>query len=314
MQKKILVPYDFSETSQQALETGIALSLKYKATLVVLHVIERTFNDEFVGLLWPTEDLNFQLKQKIESEIENRMQAYSGKIQTEIIINLGRAYIEILRTVEKEKIDLVVIGTHGRTGLKHSLLGSVAEKVIQRSPVPVLIQRGKGHYLPKKILIPIDFSEASQAGFDQGLKWAKDFDAEIHLLHVVDLYDLYTYDTMCIPIDRRAFEASLIKEGKTKLLKWQQKISTPHHEQVRIGNPILEIQKVIQENSIDLVVLATHGRTGLKHFFLGSVAEQVVRSSPCAVLTVRPTGFLESNFKLFEDADALEDYMKNRNV
>lgn len=307
--KRILVPYDFSETSQQALEKGIFLSLKYKATLVVLHVIEKTFNDEFVGILWPPKDLSTQLKKKIQSEIDRRTSEHSEKIQNEILIGMGRAYVEILRSLEKENIDLVVIGTHGRTGFKHFRLGSVAEKVVQHSSVPVLIHRGESK-APKRVLIPVDFSENSKEGFHLGLKWASDLQSEIYLLHVVGLQDLYSYKDLFIPVEP-SIEEALKMEAQEKLKDWAKEIKTPFHQEVRIGNSFLEIEAAIQNQNIDLVVLATHGRTGLKHFLMGSIAEQVVRHSPCSVLTIRPAAFVQPAIKFFENQEAFDEYMKS---
>ncbi len=309
--KRILVPYDFSETSQQALEKGIFLSLKYKATLVVLHIIEKTFNDEFVGMLWPPKELSSQLKQKIQSEIEKRVPKHSEKIQTEILIQVGRAYVEILRTLEKEKIDLIVIGTHGRTGFKHFRLGSVAEKVVQHSSVPVFIHRGEAR-APKRILIPVDFSENSKEGFRLGLKWASDLQSEIYLLHVVGLQDLYSYKDLFLPVEP-SLEEALKKEAQEKLKAWSKEIQIPFHQEVRIGNPFLEIKAAIENQNIDLVVLATHGRTGLKHFLMGSIAEQVVRHSPCSVLTIRPAAFVQPAIKFFDNEEAFDEYMKSCN-
>ncbi len=309
--QNILVPYDLSEISRQALQRGIVLSLKKGATLWVLYVMEPSSHQEIFKHI-PAKDLKARLQQKIQTEIRDFISKEDQtKIKTKVLIQIGKPAIEILKTAEKEKADLIVLGTHGRSGVKHFLLGSVTERVVQRSNVPVLIHRGGIQSLPKKILIPIDFSESSQEALETAVQWAADLKAEIYLLHTIDLVDLYSYNVLSIPVDAPALGKVLKKEAHEKLGLWANKISTPHHLEVSIGNPVSEIQESIRKHSIDLVILATHGRTGLKHFLMGSVAEKVVHSASCSVLTVRPAQFSQSHLQFFKDSDELDEYMKS---
>lgn len=295
--KKILIPYDFSETSQAALKQGILLSRKLQANLLVLYVLEKTPNEEILKLTFPSGDLRSKLENKIQGELRSLVNAEpESKISIETRVVVGKPAVEILLMTEKEKADLVVMGSHGHTGLKRLWLGSVTERVVQRAKIPVLVHRGKTEIAPTRILIPIDFSEYSKEGLELGLQWAKIFNAKPYFFHVIILQDLYSFKDLFVPINS-SIEEALKEEARIKLADWTKEINMDHHLEIKMGNPSLEIEREVHAHSIDLVVLATHGQTGLKHFLMGSVAEQTVRHSPCSVLTVRPAEFYESTFK-----------------
>ncbi|MFO1518613.1 MAG: universal stress protein [bacterium] len=309
--KKILVPYDFSENSRPALDTALQLALKHEASLLILTVIERTPDDEVLKLIVLPKDLQSRLKQKIHEEIHSLVpEAQRSKIHFEAVVKRGKAPVEILLAAEKEGADLIVMGTKGITGLKHVLLGSVAEKVIRQAGVPVWVCRGSGATLPKKILVPVDFSDYSRDALKLAMEYGSHFGAELFLLHVVDLRDLYAFDLVALET-KPSLEDELKKQARERLSQWGKAVTLSHHPEVRLGSPVVEIQEAVRQNQIDLVVLATHGRTGLKHLVMGSVAEQIVRYSPCSVLTVRPSEFFQSTKTLFDGEESFEKYMKS---
>ena len=202
------------------------------------------------------------------------------------------------------------MGTKGKTGLKQILLGSVAEKVVRRATVPVWIGRGTSPRLPEKILIPVDFSEYSRQALENGIQWAKEMKAELFIIHVADMRYLYALDPLGFDA-RPSVESELKKEAEEELQNWAKSISFPANLEVRIGGPVVQILDCVQENSIDLVILSTHGRSGLKHLLMGSVAEQIVRYSPCSVMTICPPAFASSKAKLFDGEKEFEDYVKS---
>ena len=145
----------------------------------------------------------------------------------------------------------------------------------------------------EKILVPTDFSEFSEHAIRYGCELGKRFDAELHLLNVVeDMYPIVpepgmstamspTYLDDLSESSRRAIE-NIPKAEMIEGLTVQRKVLT--------GTPFLEVIRYAREHDIDLIVIGTHGRSGLVHALMGSVAEKVVRKSPCPVLTVRPEG------------------------
>ncbi len=139
--KRILVPTDYSEFSQNAVRYGCELASRFEAELHLLYVMEDTttmFPDPEVSMLPLAEIVADQEKyahQKLEATPESGL---DDKIQVVRVVKQGNAFVEIVRYAKNEGIDLVVLGTHGRSGLAHALLGSVAEKVVRKAPCPVL--------------------------------------------------------------------------------------------------------------------------------------------------------------------------------
>ncbi|MBI4380153.1 MAG: universal stress protein [candidate division NC10 bacterium] len=137
----------------------------------------------------------------------------------------------------------------------------------------------------KRILFPTDFSENSEYAFLYALAFARDFGSELYLLHVV------YFPPQMPEFDIGRVLDGLVKRAERNLKKLMQKTAETQvsfHPEVRVGAEYQEITKLAEKEKIDLIVMGTHGRTGLAHAFLGSVAERVVRYAPCPVLTVKP--------------------------
>jgi nucleotide-binding universal stress UspA family protein len=146
--KKILCPFDFSENSQEALQYAIHLMLKDDdATLQLVHVVDSRVFD-YSGPIYEQEPpvMQVALDQSTREQLEKKLLAeVPEEIQNrvETIILFGVPFLEIIMTARNNDIDLIVIGTHGRTGLAHMLIGSVAEKVVRKAPCPVLSVKSK---------------------------------------------------------------------------------------------------------------------------------------------------------------------------
>ena len=145
----------------------------------------------------------------------------------------------------------------------------------------------------KRILIPTDFSDFSKPAFSYGCMLAEQFKSELHLLHVVASPVMYGTDPIMLPAEALADHMTELKshaEAKLKELPDARNNELSVVREVRQGAAYVEIVRYARANDIDLIVIGTHGRTGLSHVFLGSVAERVVRKAACPVLTVRPEG------------------------
>jgi nucleotide-binding universal stress UspA family protein len=141
----------------------------------------------------------------------------------------------------------------------------------------------------KKILVPTDFSKFSSKALRYATEFATQFGASITLLHVVEPI-AYPPESGYAPVEIEAVETTWRKDAKRKLEELGRKVVQPPltaRAVVRFGSPYHEITALAKEEGVDLIILATHGYTGLKHVFLGSTAEKVVRHAPCPVLTVR---------------------------
>lgn len=140
-----------------------------------------------------------------------------------------------------------------------------------------------------KILCPVDFSEGSDHALRYGMAFASAYDATLKLLHVVELPFLPSYSTagvpdMSLPVDQIQEDC---KNRLDKLVEEQKDIHDDIDSSTVVGAPFVEIIREAREGDFDLLVVGTHGRTGIKHMLIGSVAEKVVRKAPCPVLTVK---------------------------
>ena len=143
--KKILCPIDHSDCSKEALKYAVSFAMKDEAKLYLLHIIDiRSFNDSLVSMSQqiPDKETLEQLRMKlldcIPEDIRDDMDVEATVIQ-------GIPFAEIISTAKEKEIDMIVIGSHGRTGISHMMLGSVSEKVVRKAPCPVLTVRQPGH-------------------------------------------------------------------------------------------------------------------------------------------------------------------------
>ena len=141
----------------------------------------------------------------------------------------------------------------------------------------------------KKILYPVDFSDYAEEIMEYATTIASRFDSELHLIHIIPNLNYFTpYESFLTPENLVAVERNIESEVDKDFVKLVEKITVPVKKVIRTGVTFLEIIDYIKEAGIDLVVMGTHGRSGIEHILIGSVAEKVVRKAPCPVLTVRP--------------------------
>lgn len=140
-----------------------------------------------------------------------------------------------------------------------------------------------------KILCPVDFSEFTDQILSYAVSITKRFDSELHLIHVIPNLNYFTpYESFLTPENLVAIERNIEGEVGKDFDKITKKLDLPFKRVIKTGVSFVEIIDYVKEQGIDLVVMGTHGRSGIEHILIGSVAEKVVRKSPCPVLTVRP--------------------------
>jgi nucleotide-binding universal stress UspA family protein len=288
---KILCPIDFSTGSQQATRVAIRMARETGAELVLVHAwhiaaFEYSFEMPFPAHVMQriADDAQRALDAAVNEAVAAGATRATGKLLS------GVPWIQIVEELENQDHDVCVIGTHGRTGLKRILLGSVAEKVVRHAPCSVLVVRPDGDVKPfRHALVPTDFSESAARALDLAATLIEPTGA-LTLLHVIEVPVAYsgeiTIEGFARELDMRAV-AALDKEVE----RIKGATSVPITARNRIGYPGAQTLAAIDDDrTIDLVVMGSHGRTGIKRAFLGSVAEKVVRHARCPVLVARKRG------------------------
>ncbi|MFQ5583732.1 MAG: universal stress protein [Calditrichia bacterium] len=142
--KKILCPVDFSENSKKALEYAVFVATAHQSEIVLLHVIEGPKGlDQHQILLITPEEIAHNLEKSVMEELNGLADEIGEKVAIEKVVRQGKAFVEIIREAREKDVDLIVIGSHGKTGIPHMLLGSVVERVVRKSSCPVLVVRNK---------------------------------------------------------------------------------------------------------------------------------------------------------------------------
>jgi nucleotide-binding universal stress UspA family protein len=302
MYDDILIPTDGSDSAERAARHGVVLAEAYGATVHALSVVdERDLDgglvDDGSALEEGIDAAERDARRAVETVADLAAETVDGYDAGDVTtrVEVGVPSEAILAYVTDPGVDLVVMGTHGRTGIERFVIGSVAEKVVRRAEVPVLTVRASDaapHWPPiERVLVPTDGSESSFAALPHALDVAERFDATVEALYVVDertkssLYNVGTAledvvgglqaaaQTATEHIADRARDRGL--DVETSVIE---------------GLPSSGICTHAEESGADVVVVSTHGRTGLAHYLLGSVAERVVRNSTVPVLTTPARG------------------------
>ena len=302
--KKILFPTDYSECAEHAFRHAAHLAGWHRAELHIVNVVEQdetAGGDLPEGLHINEEDLADQLHRALEVEGPPRPEApSSGSVRRPEDLSIVQEQLVdpsaaegILRYAGREGGDLVVMGTHGRRGADRMLLGSVAEEVVRRSECPTLTVGARTDLRPpqqvERILVPVDFSKYARLSIAYAVELAMTYGARLDLLHIVEDVELPgAYGMEASPF---AVEDIVGRAEKALEEMIRQEIGFEHVlAEVRIGYPAVDIVETAREHEADLIVMATHGRRGIRRLIMGSVAERVVRMAPCPVFSVKSFG------------------------
>ncbi len=287
--KRILVPTDFSAASDRALSHAKEIAQRFDAEIHLLHVrvvlddpnVDAGILDEVERILTISEPRTRQTLEEAGANGSVRIHPHMqrGVIPADVIID----------AVKELGCDMVIMGTHGRRGFKRLLAGSVAQEVVHRSPVPVITTQAEteSQFPPRKILVPVDFSNTCLEAVEWATAVAPVLDARVTLLHVIQpiIYpEFYALDSL--PEEHRWRVIKHCHEALEEVARER----FPNHScdfAVVEGHIAESIRRYALDHDQDLTVIATRGLSGISHTVLGSVAERLVRCSEVPVLTVR---------------------------
>jgi nucleotide-binding universal stress UspA family protein len=299
--KKILCPVDFSEFSRHAFDGAVAIAKGHGASVTATHIVS-AYASPMLPYMEPGGVEAFLLpevdRQRLLTELKQFL-AVDGPVGVSIaceVLEAPSVYREILVQADRMSADLIVMGTHGRSGFQHLVLGSVTEKVLRTARPPVLTIGAAPDVVPaggmsfKRILCAIDFSECSIAALRYAASLAEPATADLAVLYVVEWVPV-GYDPLAGPsLDFGGYRIEAESAGRERLHNAVVE-ATPTgrnvDEIVSAGKPHHEILRIAAERQSDLIVLGIHGRNPLDRMLFGSTAEPVVRRATCPVLTVR---------------------------
>jgi len=277
----ILVPTDGSPGSERAFEVAVTLARTHGAAVHVLAV---------VGDHGPTDDdWDYSGDSPAEAFIESQADRVdTSDLTVRPVVREGAVHDEILDYADDADSDLVVMGTHGRTGVRRFLLGSITEKVVRLADVPVLSVKADAEPGPVSfddIVLPTDGSSGAEAAIEPAGTLASATDATVHVVSVVDTRSLGIDVGSSVIVDELEAIATDAVESASERLSGMG-VKTVETAIAR-GTPYRAILDAIEDSDGDIVVIGTHGRTGIDRYLLGSVSEKLVRTSPVPVMTVR---------------------------
>jgi nucleotide-binding universal stress UspA family protein len=297
--RRILCPIDFSDFSRRAVNHAVAIAAWYESTVTLFHIAPV----DPVVIEVPDGGLlrSGAHKQIDVAALQAAMQQFAertvgGRVPVECELAHGSTAAEILAKAETLPADLLVVGTHGRSGFERLMLGSVTEKVLRKAACPVMtVPRSSADpdtdpsLLFKRILCAIDFTESSMHALRHALSIAQEADATLTVVHVIE-----------VPAD--GHEQGLAMPGLDGYVARAEeaaraRLSSAIPEDVRAyctidtvmptGKPYREILRVADERKANLLVIGVHGRGVVDRMLFGSTAQQLVRMASCPVLTLR---------------------------
>jgi nucleotide-binding universal stress UspA family protein len=283
---KILCPVDFFPASKSAGDYAIALAKNYDAGLMFLHVVSPMAATGY--------EVPFNLKDFIETmtkaanaELRKLCKRAEAKgVRAEPIIRTGDVDLEIRDLTKESKADFVVMGTHGRRGLERWFIGSVTERLLRRTTVPLLaIGKAQPKAAPpaiRRILVTTDFSTGTSDAIEYAFSIAQECQANVTLLHVID--------DISADISGR-YRDSLIESIREKLEKLVPEEARNWCEvktRVDTGSPVRRILSILKSGKSDLLVMNVHGKGMFDRALVGSTAERVVRGAGIPVLLIPP--------------------------
>jgi universal stress protein E len=290
--KKIIVGHDLRSGGDLALSSAAVLAGRCGAALRLVHVVEELhFYQRMSHPLQPPYTL-----EEIAQRTGVKLQALATRpalagLRVEYEVRTGKPFVELIIARRAWQADLIVVG--GAHEQEH-FLGSTSERVVHKAMVPVMVAKKGLSAGARTFLVPTDFSDCAKKAAKEALMLAEAFHGRIIFFHVVDLYPLYTVSYtddfgVAVPLPPPAPE--VIESEWQEFLSGLSLKKVDWEKYTEEGEAATAILRQAEQKGIDLIVMGTHGRTGLEYMLLGSVAEKVVRRAHCPVLTIRPEAF-----------------------
>lgn len=272
--KKILVPTDFSKAAENALKVAAQLARRYDCEIYLMHMLEIPFQEmDALSSQSALPEAMFFIKLAQQRFEEVKSRDYLQGLTVHETVKPNSSFNAVIDSCQENNVDMIVMGSHGASGLKEMFVGSNAEKVVRNSHIPVLVIKNEHvNFTVDNFVFASDFKMDSKETYKQAIDIAEMFDAKIHLLMV------NTPNSFSNTTDAKNRIMEFIKDYTFE----NYTMNVFNDESVEKG--ILDFSREIDA---DLIGISTHGRQGIAHFFNGSISEDLVNHSQRPVITFK---------------------------
>ena len=297
MFEKILVPLDGSQLAETALEAALVIARKQSGEIILLTV--PTYGQVMAPgpagytLMTPSQSPDI-LNEDAETYLDGIYRRISGpgiEVMTEVVG--GDIAGNIVDMAAAEKADLIVMTNHGYSGFTRWMMGSITERVLRSAPRPVLVIRCAG--LPENAVITLDGSSLSEQALVPGLNLARLLGADVTLLLIDEAKKLGDLELSLLDVAGAGLGQQIAQEDQDHSIQYLSEIVekfSSSNQEIKIlvlgGSAADSILAYVEKKPADLLIMATHGHTGLRRWVYGSVTEKCLHNSACAMLIVRP--------------------------
>jgi nucleotide-binding universal stress UspA family protein len=283
----VLVATDFSAGATRAVERAARLPISPGSALTVLHVLRAGCE--------PDERAEAEEALANTVAIAAESIARDGRKDVDVCPRLveGTPFVEIVRSARHGRNELLVIGRHGERGFRDLLLGSTAERVIRKGDTSILVVASAPEAPYAQPLVAVDCSDAARRVVELAWRVADPGVQELAAIHAYDLFSVRAIRRVGVEgeeLQHYRRDVQRKAEAQVESFVATCEVGVPVRVVVHEGDPRSVILDAVAQRSCDLVALGTHGRSGLAHVLLGSVAEAVIRAATCDVLVARPVG------------------------
>ncbi len=272
--KKILVPTDFSEHAEYALKVAAQIAKKNNGEIVLLHMLELpNQNVDFVAGGGDIPEVMFFIKKAREKFEEVKSSSYLQGIPVTEAVQFERAFEGIIKASKSQNVDLVVMGSHGASGVQGFFVGSNTEKVVRTSDIPVfVVKRELDIKEINKFVFASDFKEEMRKPFEKAIAFAKGFGAKMDLLLI-----------------NTPGHFMSTEESEKRMSSFLKGFDMPEYSMHVYNDYSVEkgVLSFAKRTDADLIGVGTHGRTGISHYLNGSIGEDIVNSAIRPVVTFK---------------------------
>jgi len=311
--KQIMCAVDFSGFAPLILSYGKAMAQEFGADLTICHIVQDTV------MLSSHAQAGFSTEEVTAQRIEDAKEgiqyiAKQADVSAKPLVSLGHPADEVTRLAKEKDIDLVIAATHGGSGIKRFLVGSVTDRLVKTLECPLLVLHSENQdpnpaddvNLPlKRILVGCDFSQGSGLAFKHALSLAQEFEAELHLVHVMkprpktpltppgktefreDHFPCFPEDVETDDSEYRRYLLTHMEERLTHMIPEESRHWCTPVIRIRQGEPYRELLDYTRDQKIDMIVLGVHGHSLLEQFLVGSTTDRVISRADCPVMAVR---------------------------